>query len=93
MLKPGARLVILEFTTPPRQPMRGLYFFYFRRLLPLIGRLVSKHQDAYAYLPASVLAFPEPPALVALMERAGFTGVRYTLLVGGICAIHVGTRA
>lgn len=93
VLKPGARLVILEFTTPPRQPMRGLYFFYFRRLLPLIGRLVSKHQDAYAYLPASVLAFPEPPALVALMERAGFTGVRYTLLVGGICAIHVGTRA
>ena len=54
---------------------------------------MSKHQDAYAYLPASVLAFPEPPALVALMERAGFTGVRYTLLVGGICAIHVGTRA
>lgn len=93
VLKPGARLVILEFTTPPRQPMRGLYFFYFRRLLPLIGRLVSKHQDAYAYLPASVLAFPEPPALAALMERAGFTGVRYTLLFGGICAIHVGTRA
>ena len=92
VLRPGARLVILEFTTPRRQPMRGLYFFYFQRLLPLIGRLVSRHQDAYDYLPASVLAFPEPPALAALMERAGFTGVEYTLLLGGICAIHVGTR-
>lgn len=93
VLKPGARLVILEFTTPPRQPMRGLYFFYFRRLLPLVGRLVSKHRDAYDYLPASVLAFPEPPALARLMEQSGFRGVEYTLLLGGICAIHVGERA
>jgi demethylmenaquinone methyltransferase/2-methoxy-6-polyprenyl-1,4-benzoquinol methylase len=92
VLKPGARLVILEFTTPPRQPMRGLYFFYFRRLLPLIGRLISKHRDAYDYLPASVLAFPEPPALARRLEQAGFTGVEYTLLFGGICAIHVGVR-
>ena len=93
VLKPGARLVILEFTTPPRQPMRGLYFFYFRRLLPLVGRLVSKHRDAYDYLPASVLAFPEPQALARLMEQSGFRGVEYTLLLGGICAIHVGERA
>ncbi len=92
VLRPGARLVILEFTTPPRQPLRGLYFFYFRKLLPLVGRMVSRHRDAYEYLPASVLAFPEPPALAALMERAGFGGVQYTLLLGGICAIHVGER-
>ncbi len=92
VLEPGARLVILEFTTPTWQPLRAAYLFYFRRLLPLIGRIVSKHQDAYTYLPASVLAFPEPPALAALMRSAGFTDVSYRLLVGGICALHVGTK-
>ena len=93
VLKPGARLVVLEFTTPTWQPMRGLYFFYFRRLLPFIGRLVSKHRDAYTYLPASVLAFAAPAELKARMERAGFRAVTYRLLLGGICAIHVGERA
>ncbi len=93
VLKPGARLVVLEFTTPTWQPMRGLYFFYFRRLLPLVGRLVSKHRDAYTYLPESVLAFPSPDLLKAKMERAGFAAVRYRLLLGGICAVHVGERA
>ncbi|HSB53875.1 MAG TPA: ubiquinone/menaquinone biosynthesis methyltransferase, partial [Gemmatimonadales bacterium] len=92
VLKPGARLVVLEFTTPPRQPLRGLYFFYFRRVLPLVGRMVSHHGDAYTYLPESVLAFPEPEELAARMRRAGLEPVSYTLLCGGICAIHVGTR-
>jgi len=92
VLKPGARLVILEFTTPRRQPLRGLYLFYFRRLLPLVGRLVSKHRDAYEWLPASVLAFPGPDALGQRMQEAGFREVGYQLLVGGICAIHTGTR-
>lgn len=91
VLKPGARLVVLEFTTPTWQPMRGLYFFYFRTVLPLIGRLVSKHRNAYTYLPESVLAFPGPDELKGKMERAGFRDVGYRLLLGGICAIHVGT--
>ena len=92
ILKPNARLVILEFTTPTRQPHKGLYFFYFRRVLPFIGRLVSKHRDAYTYLPESVLAFPTPAELQERMERAGFAKVRFRLLLGGICAIHVGER-
>jgi demethylmenaquinone methyltransferase/2-methoxy-6-polyprenyl-1,4-benzoquinol methylase len=92
VLKPGARLVILEFTTPRRQPLRALYLLYFRRVLPLIGRLVSKHRDAYSWLPASVGAFPEPEALEARMREAGFREVGHELLLGGICAIHVGTR-
>ena len=91
VLKPGARLVVLEFTTPTWQPMRGLYFFFFRQVLPLIGRLVSKHRSAYTYLPESVLAFPGPEELKAKMERAGFGDVSYRLLLGGICAIHVGS--
>lgn len=90
VLKPGARFVILEFTTPPRQPVRGLYFFYFRRVLPLIGRLVSKHTTAYTYLPESVLAFPDPEGLAERMRAAGFAEVKYGLMTGGICAWHAG---
>ena len=93
VLRPGARFVILEFTTPPRQPLRGLYFFYFRRILPLIGRLVSKHRTAYTWLPESVLAFPEPDALSERMRAAGFGEVQYRRLLGGICAVHVGVRS
>jgi len=92
VLKPGARLVILEFTTPRWQPLRGLYLTYFRRILPLVGRLVSKHSDAYSYLPASVLAFPEPPELAERMDRAGFETLEWTRLTGGIVAIHSGAR-
>jgi demethylmenaquinone methyltransferase/2-methoxy-6-polyprenyl-1,4-benzoquinol methylase len=93
VLRPGSRLVVLEFSTPHWQPLRGLYLFYFRRVLPLVGRLVSKHRDAYTYLPESVLAFPEPDQLKRLMERAGFEEVRYRRLFGGIVAIHVGRRS
>jgi demethylmenaquinone methyltransferase/2-methoxy-6-polyprenyl-1,4-benzoquinol methylase len=93
VLKPGARLVILEFSTPKWQPLRGLYLFYFRRVLPAIGSLVSKHRSAYTYLPESVLSFPEPDDLAARMRTAGLNEVRYERLFGGICAVHVGTRA
>ena len=93
VLKPGARVVILEFTTPSWQPMRAGYFMYFRYILPLIGRLVSKHTTAYTYLPESVLTFPEPDALAALMRGAGFAEVTYRRLTGGICALHVGRKA
>ncbi|HKV73462.1 MAG TPA: class I SAM-dependent methyltransferase [Gemmatimonadales bacterium] len=93
VLRPGARFVILEFSTPPRQPLRGLYFFYFRHVLPTIGRLISKHTSAYTYLPESVLAFPGPDDLAARLRANGFDQVSYRLMLGGICAIHVGTRS
>lgn len=93
VLKPGARLVVLEFAAPRRQPMRSLYFAYFRHILPTIGRFVSKHRDAYSWLPASVLAFPDPEALAERMRCAGFDAVSFTMLLGGICAIHVGTKS
>jgi demethylmenaquinone methyltransferase/2-methoxy-6-polyprenyl-1,4-benzoquinol methylase len=92
VLRPGARLVILEFSTPQRQPLRGVYFWYFRQLLPLVGRLISKHRNAYTYLPESVLAFPGPSELERRMEAAGFEGAGFRLLLGGICAVHVGIR-
>lgn len=92
VLKPGARYVVLELSTPRDQPLRGVYLLYFQHLLPLIGRAVSKHTSAYTWLPESVKAFPEPDALVALMEASGFERVSYDLLLGGACAIHVGTK-
>jgi demethylmenaquinone methyltransferase/2-methoxy-6-polyprenyl-1,4-benzoquinol methylase len=92
VLKPGARFVVLEFTTPVSAPLRALYLFYFRRLLPAIGRAVSKHRDAYTYLPESVLDFPDPDALATRLGAAGFRDVGFELVTGGICAIHHGTR-
>src|SRR5258706_65169 len=92
VLKPGARFVILEFATPRFAPLRAIYLFYFRRILPAIGRLVSKHRDAYTYLPESVLAFPEPEALSERLRAAGFSRVGFERLTGGICAVHYGTR-
>src|SRR2546422_503604 len=71
---------------------RALYLFYFRRVLPAIGRAVSKHRDAYAYLPESVLAFPEPAALARRLAAAGFRDVSWELLTSGICAVHHGAR-
>jgi demethylmenaquinone methyltransferase / 2-methoxy-6-polyprenyl-1,4-benzoquinol methylase len=90
VLQPGARAVILEFTTPRAWPIRPLYLFYFRRMLPLIGRIVSKHREAYTYLPQSVLRFPEPDDLARLMEDAGFQDVGYERLTMGIVAVHWG---
>jgi demethylmenaquinone methyltransferase / 2-methoxy-6-polyprenyl-1,4-benzoquinol methylase len=92
VLRPGARLVVLEFTTPVWRPFRAAYFFYFLHVLPLIGRLVSRHGSAYDYLPESVLRFPEPPELARGMERAGFDSVQWRRLTGGIVAVHHGVR-
>ena len=92
LLRPGGRLVILEFTTPGWQPFRGFYLFYFRAILPAIGRLISGHDRAYSYLPQSVLEFPEPPQLAQRLERAGFRDVSWQTYTGGIVAAHVATR-
>ena len=92
VLKPGARLVVLDFTTPTFAPLRAAYLFYFRRVLPLVGRIVSGHPTAYTYLPASVALFPPPGQLQALMQTAGLLGCEYRLLTGGIAAVHWGTR-
>jgi demethylmenaquinone methyltransferase/2-methoxy-6-polyprenyl-1,4-benzoquinol methylase len=91
-LKPGARFVILEFSTPRFPIVRSAYLFYFHRILPRIGRLVSGHRTAYTYLPRSVANFPETGALAAAMTRAGFRDVRFETLTLGIAAIHVGTK-
>jgi demethylmenaquinone methyltransferase/2-methoxy-6-polyprenyl-1,4-benzoquinol methylase len=91
-LRPGARLVILEFTTPRARLVRALYHFYFRRVLPMVGRLVSGHRTAYRYLPESVAAFPDEGQLARQMEAAGFRHVRWERLTFGVAAVHWGER-
>ncbi len=92
VLRPGARLVVLEMSTPPHQPLRGLYLAYFEHVLPRIGRLISKHTTAYDWLPESARVFPDPPELARRLEAAGFADVRYTRFLGGVTAMHVGIR-
>jgi demethylmenaquinone methyltransferase/2-methoxy-6-polyprenyl-1,4-benzoquinol methylase len=93
VLKPGSRFVILEMTLPPQPALRRLYEHYLRRVLPWIGRRISKHTTAYTWLPESTIAFPGPSELAHRMTAAGFRDVWYRLFMGGVCALHVGTRA
>jgi demethylmenaquinone methyltransferase/2-methoxy-6-polyprenyl-1,4-benzoquinol methylase len=88
-LRPGAPLVVLEFSMP-RGAMGSLYRLYFGRILPFVGGLLSGDRGAYSYLPASVERFPSPREFAALMGRCGFSGVRVTALTGGIAYIYRG---
>ncbi len=92
-LRPGGRLAILEFGAPRVPGVRTLYSWYFRYLLPLVGRAVSKHSSAYSYLPASVGHFPPPPEFSRMLEAAGFQDVRATPLTFGIVYLYVAERA
>jgi demethylmenaquinone methyltransferase/2-methoxy-6-polyprenyl-1,4-benzoquinol methylase len=90
VVRPGGRVVVLEFTTPTRLPLSAFYKVWFDRVVPLLGR-ISNDPDAYTYLPNSVKRFPGPRELAREMERAGLCEIRYLLTAGGIVAIHAAT--
>ncbi|MFN7946940.1 MAG: bifunctional demethylmenaquinone methyltransferase/2-methoxy-6-polyprenyl-1,4-benzoquinol methylase UbiE [Blastocatellia bacterium] len=92
VLKPGGRTAVLEFSRPVVPVFRQLFEFYFARVLPRIGAVISGSQGAYTYLPASVRNFPDQKKLAALMQSAGYASVRYHNLWGGIAALHLGER-
>ena len=91
-LKPGGRLAVLEFGSPRQPVLRAVYLWYFRRVLPLVGKLISKHSEAYTYLPASVAEFPTGPAFVAMLTGAGFARVRFETLSVGIVYLYLAER-
>jgi demethylmenaquinone methyltransferase / 2-methoxy-6-polyprenyl-1,4-benzoquinol methylase len=90
VVRPGGRVVILEFTNPTRPPLSFFYRVWFDRIVPVLGRL-SDDPEAYSYLPESVKRFPPPAGLAAELEGVGLGGIRYLLTAGGIVTIHVGT--
>jgi demethylmenaquinone methyltransferase/2-methoxy-6-polyprenyl-1,4-benzoquinol methylase len=92
VLEPGARFVILDFTTPRSAVVRAFYHFYFHQVLPRIGAVVSGHRTAYTYLPRSVANFPPEDKLADRMRNVGFADVQWQSLTFGIAAIHRGTK-
>src|SRR5579863_9982814 len=88
VLKPGGVAAILEFAEPRGKLFGSLYRFYFRRVLPRLGGLISGNGSAYAYLPSSVGKFPSPEALQAQFERAGYVEARFERWTGGIVTLH-----
>lgn len=92
VLKPGGRLLVMEFSLPDNALLRALYRFYFDHVLPPFGNWLSRTDYAYSYLMESVHAFPGPQAFIEEIRAAGFTDVGQTPLTGGIARIHSGTR-
>lgn len=92
VLRPGGRVVILEFSTPDRFPMKQLYRFYFKHILPRVGGLVSGDRGAYEYLPASVFAFPQGDRFLDIMRACGFRDVRRRPLTFGIATLYIGEK-
>ncbi|WP_118952784.1 bifunctional demethylmenaquinone methyltransferase/2-methoxy-6-polyprenyl-1,4-benzoquinol methylase UbiE [Taibaiella helva] len=93
VLRPGGRVAILEFSQPKKFPIKQLYRFYFRYILPVLGKSVSKDATAYTYLPESVAAFPEGAAFCTIMARSGFTHVKARPLSFGITTLYTAEKA
>jgi demethylmenaquinone methyltransferase/2-methoxy-6-polyprenyl-1,4-benzoquinol methylase len=92
VLKPGSRAFILEFSKPQKFPVKQLFGFYSRFILPTIGRLVSRHSTAYSYLPESVAAFPQDEQFIQIMLDAGFRKAEFISLSFGITNLYIGKK-
>lgn len=91
--QPGGRVVILDFSLPQRQPMRGIYLLFFKHVVPRVGQAVTHSPSgAYNYLPASVLEFPEGEALCQRMRAAGLQDVRFRPMTFGTVTLYVGRK-
>jgi demethylmenaquinone methyltransferase/2-methoxy-6-polyprenyl-1,4-benzoquinol methylase len=89
----GGQVAVLEFSTPRWQPLRGIYLFYFRHILPRVGQLFARNQsDAYEYLPATVAQFPDGEALAERMRGVGLLNVKFWPLTGGIATLYVARK-
>lgn len=92
VLKSNGIVVILEFSKPTNFPVKQLYSFYFKRILPILGRLISKNDNAYMYLPESVNKFPDGEAFGLILAEVGFTDVKIKKLTFGIASIYTGIK-
>lgn len=92
VLKPGGKVVILEFSKPKRFPVKQAYYTYFKYIMPVVGKVVSKDNSAYSYLPESVMAFPEGDKFLSILKEIGFLDIKSILLTGGIASIYTARK-
>ncbi|MGV3586723.1 MAG: bifunctional demethylmenaquinone methyltransferase/2-methoxy-6-polyprenyl-1,4-benzoquinol methylase UbiE [Adhaeribacter sp.] len=92
VLKPGGRIVVLEFSKPRSFPFKQVYNFYFKNILPVFGKLISKDQAAYTYLPESVQAFPDGQEFINILKQVGFKNTQWHSLTFGISSIYTGLK-
>lgn len=92
VLKPGGHLVILELTAPDKCPMKQLFTIYSRLVIPVLGKLLSKDQSAYRYLPDTMKAFPQGEIMQQIISKAGFSEVHFKRLTFGICTMYTATK-
>lgn len=92
VLTPGGHLVILELTTPDRFPMKQLFGIYSKVVIPMLGKIFSKDNSAYRYLPQTIKAFPQGEVMQGIISRAGFSQVQFRRLTFGICTLYTATK-
>jgi len=92
VVKPGGKVVCLELSKPTWQPFKSIYYFYFRKMLPMLGKLIAKRYEQYKWLPESLAMFPDHKELAQMFRDAGLTEVEAHPLTGGIAALHIGTK-
>lgn len=92
VIRPGGILAVLEFSIPDNRLWRMVYTWYFKNILPVIGRVVSKQEYAYSYLPESSFEFPSPELFLKELEAGGFSGLSVRKMTGGVACLYVGRR-
>ncbi|MEK0314127.1 demethylmenaquinone methyltransferase [Cohnella sp. 56] len=92
VVKPGGQVVCLEMSKPGWQPFKAIYYFYFKQLMPLLGKLVARKYEQYRWLPESLTDFPDLPRLAEMFREAGLRDVRAKPLAGGVAALHTGKK-
>lgn len=92
VLKPGGKVAVLEFSKPSAFPMKNIYWFYFKYVLPMIGKMVSRNNSAYTYLPDSVAKFPEGKIFMDELLRAGFKNPTQNRLTYGIATLYIAEK-
>jgi demethylmenaquinone methyltransferase / 2-methoxy-6-polyprenyl-1,4-benzoquinol methylase len=93
VIKPGGKVVSLELSKPTWQPFKSLYYFYFQKVLPLLGKLIVKRYEQYKWLPESLIHFPDHKQLAEIFRKTGLNEVEAHPLTGGIAALHIGVKA
>lgn len=92
VVKPGGKVVCLELSKPTWQPFKGIYYFYFQKVLPLLGKLIANRYEQYRWLPESLAVFPDHKQLATIFRETGLKEVEVYALFGGIAALHIGDK-